>query len=161
MQKFSRGSGPAETRPTFAVYCSDIPGLFHRTCWPQRYRLFPSLAIANKDVIYPSTLPMVPTALTIFLIFCRSVRNSCMLPSRSPSRSATSEKLSPFYVPASGVPGAERCRPCPVTLAPTLGCSASRSQPLDLLKFATWKYSTRICLHEGKKGPYFVGHVWL
>ena len=31
-------------------------------------------------------------------------------------------------------PRGERCKPCPVALVPILGCSASSSQPLDLLK---------------------------
>ena len=90
------------------------------------------LSLISMLYIYPATLPMVPLY--------------CMPPSLSPSpRSAPSSKLSPLYVPASPVPRAERCKPCPVALVPTLGCSASRSQPLDLLK-SIRKFNTGITL---------------
>ena len=61
----------------------------------------------------------------------------CMLPSRRmpplpPSpHSASSSELSPLYVPLSPVTRAERCKPCPVALVPTLGCF--RSPPPSLL----------------------------
>ena len=74
-------------------------------------------------------------------------RNPGQAEGGSPSpRSAPPSKLSQLYVPASRVARAARCKPCPVALVPTLGCSASRSQPLDLLKFAIPKYNTGICI---------------
>ena len=98
------------------------------------------LSLVRMQYIYPSTLPMVPLY--------------CMLPSLSPSpRSAPSFKLSPLYVPVSPVPRAERCKPCPVALVPTtLGCSASRSQPLDELR-SIRKYNTGIALSYTPKTP--------
>ena len=70
-----------------------------------------------------------------------------MLPSPSPSpRSPPSSKVSPLCVLASPVLRAERCKPCPVALAPTLDYSASRSQPLDPLKYAS-RFDLSICFH--------------
>ena len=54
----------------------------------------------------------------------------CMLPSM---RSVPSAKLPPLYVPVSHVARAARCKPCPVALVSTLGCSRPPARNLDLL----------------------------
>ena len=56
-----------------------------------------------------------------------------MLPSLG---SAPSSKLPPFYVPVSPVARAARCKPCPVALVPTLGCSRPPARNLDLVRSA-------------------------
>ena len=64
-------------------------------------------------------------------------RDSCMLPSRcmlASLRSAPSFKLPPFCVPVSPVARAARCKPCPVALVPTLGCSRPPARNLDLVR---------------------------
>ena len=86
-------------------------------------------------------------------------RLACMLRSRClpPSpRSAPSSKLYPLYVPVSPVSCAERCKPCPVALVPTLGCSpASTSQPPPASILSVRKYNTGICIFcSSKNGPY-------
>ena len=72
-------------------------------------------------------------------VCCYSGRDSCMLPSRCMLpllRSAPSSYLPPFCVPVSPVARAERCKPCPVALVPTLDRSRSPAHNLDLVRSA-------------------------
>ena len=79
---------------------------------------------------------------------------ACMLCSRClpPSpRSAPSSKLSPLYVPVSPVSRAERCKPCPVALVPTLGFSRPLTPSLLLLASAL----------SGNIIPGYKGSAWV
>ena len=90
-------------------------------------------------------------------------RLACMLRSRClpPSpRSAPSSKLSPLYVPVSPVSRADRCKPCPVALVPTLGCSRPLPPSLLLLACAlSGKYYAGVCLLDKVKTVLTFGHV--
>ena len=73
------------------------------------------------------------------VVCCCSGRDSCMQASRCmpPSlHSAPSSKLPPFCVPVSPVARAARCKPCPVALVPTRGCSRPRAGNHDLVRSA-------------------------
>ena len=61
------------------------------------------------------------------------LRSRCLLPS---PRSPPSSKLSPLCVPVSPISRPERCKPCPVALVPTLGCSRPLPPSLPLLASA-------------------------
>ena len=47
--------------PPFPVYCSAEPVVFHRTSWPPRHRLYPSLA--NQNTPHPSQCTALPSPL--------------------------------------------------------------------------------------------------
>ena len=68
----------------------------------------------------------------------------CM-PRRPPSLGAIFQAFPSMSLRAPSP--AERCKPCPVALVPTLGFSASRSQPLDLLKSTARKYDDGMNLY--------------
>ena len=121
--------------------------------------IYQSLAIANKEFI--SLNPTHGSTLLKKKDLAWS-RLACMLRSRyvPPSpRSAPSSKLSQLYVPVSAVSRAERCKPCPVALIPTLGCSQPLLPSLLLLASALSGNIIpgyfEVCLFvRGKKGPY-------
>ena len=77
-------------------------------------------------------------------------------------RSAPSPKLSLLYVAVSPVSRAERCKPCPAVLVPTLGCS--RPLPPGLLLLASALSGSMIpgiCLFVQVKTVLTFGHVYL
>ena len=74
-----------------------------------------------------------------------------MPPSPPSPRSASSSKLSPLYVSLSPVARAERCKPCPVALVPTLLLPASTSQPPSVDIRSVRKYNTGVCLNVEAK----------
>ena len=98
-------------------------------------RIYLSLAIANKELYILEPYPWFLSAPKKYLAWSRL---ACMLRSRCMPpwpRSAPSSKLFTRYVPVSPVSRAERCKPCPVALVPTLGCS--RPLPPSLLLLAS------------------------
>ena len=81
-------------------------------------------------------VPLCPEKFSLLLFWSKLVHDlpsRCMPPSL---RSAPSSKLPPLYVPVSPVARAARCKPCPVVLVPTLGCSRPPARNLDLLTSA-------------------------
>ena len=69
--------------------------------------------------------------------------------------SAPTSKLSPLYVPVSPDSRAKRCKPCPVALVPTLGCSRPLPPSLLLLASALSGNIRRdMCFWCNKNGPY-------
>ena len=84
--------------------------------------IYPSLAIANKELYILKLYPWFHSAPNIYLArsrFAGMLRLRCQTPS---PRSAPSSKLPPLDVPVSPISRAGRCKMCPVVLMPTLGC---------------------------------------
>ena len=71
-------------------------------------------------------------------------------------------QASPALCPVSPVAPAVRCKPCPVALVPTLGCSRPPSRNLDLLRSAVRTFNTRLNVYfKVKTVLKFLGHVRL
>ena len=85
--------------------------------------IYLGLAIANKELYTLEPYPWIHSAQKEYLAWSRlacMLRSRCLPPSL---RSAPSSKLSPLYASVIPVSRAKRCKPCPVTLVPTPGCS--------------------------------------
>ena len=92
--------------------------------------------VANKELYILEPSPWFQSAPKKYLVWSRlaiMLRLRCLPPL---PRSAPSSKLSPLYVPVSPVSRAERCKPCPEALVPTLGCSQPLPPSLLLLASA-------------------------
>ena len=143
MASWARGSG-IELHPILATAAPCI---------------YLSLAIANKELHILEPYPWFHSVQKRYLAWSRlacMLRSRCLPPS---PRSAPSSKLSPLYVPMSPVSRAERCKPCPVALVPTLGCSRPLPPSLLLLASAVRKYNTGTCLFVQVKMVLTFGHV--
>ena len=130
-ERTRQGEGRWSRPPKAALersYLTENSTSANRILRPRR-KITPDRIPETKEwlYIYPSILTMVPLY--------------CMLSSRSPRRARHHLPSFSNSVPASPVPCAERCKPCPVALVPTLGYSAFHSQPLHLLK-SIRKYNT-------------------
>ena len=102
---------------------------------PQQHRVYLSVAIANNELHILELYPWFHSAPKKILGQVETrVHAALAMPPTSP-RSAPSSKLSPLYVPVSPFSRAERCKPYPLALVPTLGCS--RPLPPSLLLLAS------------------------